>query len=153
MSNHFHQGFFVPKNPEKYHGDLTNIVYRSGWERSAMNWFDQNPSVTKWASEELVIPYVCPTDERIHRYFVDFIVKVRSTSGTDQIFIVEVKPEAQTRPPKYPGKTTQKFLTETLTYARNCAKWEAAEAFAKARGWKFIKLTEYDLGIRKRKDG
>lgn len=153
MSTHFHQGIYKPINPEKYHGDVNNIIYRSGWERSAMKWFDNHPSVIKWASEELVIPYICPTDNKPHRYFIDFVVKIRNAKGEDKIYIVEVKPEAQTREPKYPGKNTQRFLTETLTYVKNCAKWAAAEEYAAKRGWQFIKLTEYDLGIKKRKDG
>jgi hypothetical protein len=153
MSKHFHQGIFTPENPEKYHGDLTNIFYRSGWELAAMKWFDRHPSVIKWASEELIIPYVCPTDNKVHRYFVDFVVKIRNSEGVDKIYIVEIKPEEQTREPKYPGKNTQKFLTETLIYVKNCAKWAAAEEYAAKRGWHFVKLTEYDLGIKKRKDG
>jgi hypothetical protein len=153
LSKHFHQGIFKPKHPEKYHGDVNNIIYRSGWERMAMKWFDENTSVVKWCSEELPIPYICPTDNRVHRYFVDFVVKVRNTSGVEQIFLVEVKPEAQTREPPKPKRTTQKYLTETLMYVKNCAKWAAAEEYAAKRGWQFIKLTEYDLGIRKRKNG
>jgi len=32
MSKKYTQGFFKPKYPEKYKGDPTNIVYRSGYE-------------------------------------------------------------------------------------------------------------------------
>jgi hypothetical protein len=78
---------------------------------------------------------------------------VRNTQGENKIYIVEIKPDAQTREPKYPGRTTQRYLTETLTFVKNQAKWQAAEAYAAKRGWHFVKLTEYDLGLKKRKNG
>ena len=51
-----YKGKFTPDNPNKYMGDASNIIYRSGWERRAMKYFDINPGVLQWASEEVVIP-------------------------------------------------------------------------------------------------
>ena len=35
-----YKGKFKPDNPSKYMGDVENIIYRSGWERRAMKYFD-----------------------------------------------------------------------------------------------------------------
>jgi len=139
----FHKRKFIPIFPEKYTGDPTNIIMRSSWETRFASWCDKNPSVLKWSSEETVIPYRCPTDNRIHRYFVDFKINV----STGKTYIVEVKPAAQTQPPIYPGRQTQRYITESLTFMKNQAKWEAAIEYARDRGWEFKIITEKELGL------
>lgn len=143
----FHKRRFVPMFPEKYTGDPTNIIMRSSWETQFANWCDKNPSILKWSSEETIIPYRCPTDNKIHRYFVDFKI----TTIKNETYLVEVKPAKQTQPPEFPGKRTQRYLTESLTYMKNQAKWKAADEYAKDRGWKFKIITEYELGLSKPK--
>jgi hypothetical protein len=139
----FHKRKFIPIFPEKYTGDPSNIIMRSSWETRFASWWDKNPSVLKWSSEETIIPYKCPTDNRIHRYFVDF--KITVTTG--KTYLVEVKPKTQTQPPIYPGKRTQRYLQESLAFMKNQAKWEAANEFAKDRGWEFKIITEHELGL------
>jgi hypothetical protein len=139
----FHKRKFIPIFPEKYTGDPTNIIMRSSWETRFASWCDKNPSVLKWSSEETIIPYKCPTDNRIHRYFVDF--KITVTTG--KTYLIEVKPKTQTQPPIYPGKRTQRYLQESLAFMKNQAKWEAANEFAKDRGWEFKIITEHELGL------
>lgn len=139
----FHKRKFTPVFPEKYAGDTTNIVMRSSWETRFASWCDKNPSIVKWNSEETIIPYRCPTDNRIHRYFVDFKI----TTNAGKTYLVEVKPSAQTQPPVFPGKRTQRYLMESLTFIKNQAKWKAAEEYAKDRGWEFKIITEHDLGL------
>jgi hypothetical protein len=139
----FHKRKFIPIFPEKYTGDPTNIIMRSSWETRFASWCDKNPSVLKWNSEETIVPYRCPTDNRIHRYFVDFKITV----NTGKTYIVEVKPAAQTQPPIYPGRQTQRYITESLTFMKNTAKWEAAIEFARDRGWEFKIITEKELGL------
>jgi hypothetical protein len=139
----FHKRKFIPIFPEKYTGDPTNIIMRSSWETRFASWCDKNPSVLKWSSEETIIPYKCPTDNRIHRYFVDF--KITVTTG--KTYLVEVKPKTQTQPPIYPGKRTQRYLQESLAFIKNQAKWQAANEFAKDRGWEFKIITEHELGL------
>mgnify|MGYP003337769363 FL=1 len=139
----FHKRKFTPMFVEKYTGDPTNIIMRSTWETMFANWCDKNPSVIKWKSEETVIPYRCPTDNKIHRYFVDFKITV----ATGKTYLVEVKPAAQCQPPVFPGKRTQRYLTESLTFVKNQAKWEAAKEYAKDRGWEFKIITEKELGL------
>lgn len=142
----FHKRKFKPLFPEKYTGDPTNIIMRSSWETHFASWCDKNPNVIKWNSEETVVPYRCPTDNRIHRYFIDFKIQVKTKTGT-QTYLVEVKPYKQTHPPEYPGRQTKKYLVESATFLKNQAKWKAANEWAKDRGWQFKIITEFDLGL------
>lgn len=138
---------WFPKNPEKYKGDVNNIVVRSSWESRVLDWCDQNSAVVAYSSEETVIPYLCETDNRIHRYFVDLTVKIRDTTGAVKTYIVEIKPEAQTLPPKYPGRMTKRYQEELETFIKNQSKWRAAKRFAEERHIEFIVLTERHLGL------
>jgi len=74
-----HKGLYKPNNPKKYVGDSRNIQYRSSWEKRFMIYCDKNPDIVAWASEEMFVPYKNPVDNKIHRYFPDFIVK--TTNG------------------------------------------------------------------------
>lgn len=145
----YHKRKYTPINPQKYVGDPTNIIMRSSWETRFALWCDNNPSVIKWNSEETVVPYVCPTDNRRHRYFIDFRIQIRDKSGTLRTYLVEIKPDKQTRPPNVPSRKTKRFLIEAATYMKNEAKWKAATQYAKDRGWEFIILTEHHLGLNK----
>lgn len=143
-----YKGPFRPKNPEKYKGDPTNIVYRSRWELIVMQKLDAHPDVLEWSSEEINIRYRSPLDNRIHRYFPDFYMKRRGQDGKIESFLIEVKPKAQTKPPKVQnGKPTKRYINEVATWGINSAKWAAAEEFCKDRGWTFMKITEDDLGL------
>lgn len=141
-----YKGRFKPKNPKKYNGSADNIIYRSSWELRVMKYFDESPNIVWWASEELAIPYRSPVDQKMHRYFPDFIVKVREKTGLVMTYILEVKPEKQTKVPIQKRKT-QKYLQEAATYAINQEKWRAADIFCQDHGWKFKVVTEKDLGI------
>ena len=144
----YHKRKFTPINPQKYTGDPTNIIMRSSWETKFALWCDQNPAVIKWNSEETIVPYVCPTDNRWHRYFIDFRIQIRDKSGTLKTYLVEIKPEKQTVPPVPPSRKTKRFLVEAAAYMKNQAKWKAADQFAKDRGWEFLVLTERHLGLK-----
>lgn len=151
MATNFKQGFFKPKYPQKYAGDATNIVYRSGWERRVMQSLDENAAVIKWSSEEIIIPYVSPIDNRVHRYFVDFYVEARTADGSTKIMLLEVKPAAQTQQPKQQQRQTKKFISEVMTYGVNQAKWKAAQTYCDKKGWEFKVLTEHELFLKKNK--
>ena len=144
MTRAYKQGKFTPKNPSKYVGDSREIIYRSGWEARVMKWCDENPSVIRWASEELVIPYVSPIDNQVHRYFTDFVIEVQTKSGETKRYVVEVKPHAQTLPPKQ-KRNKQRLLEELSTYAVNQAKWSAAKEFCRKKNMEFIVITEKEL--------
>ena len=142
-----YQGIFRPKNPKKYVGDSNNIVYRSSWECRVMNWFDQNDDIVSWASAELIVPYKSPIDNRFHRYFPDFIVKVKTRDGTMKTLMIEVKPKKQTIPPEPRKRVTKQYVTEVTTYGVNQAKWKAAQEYCLDRGWEFKIMTEEHLGL------
>jgi hypothetical protein len=144
----FHKRSFKPVFAEKYAGDPTNIIMRSSWETRFAMWCDRNPNVVKWSSEETVVPYRCPTDNLIHRYFVDFKIQVKTKDNTLKTYLIEVKPEKQTIPPEYPGRQTQRYIQESFMYIKNQAKWAAARSFAKDRGWEFKIITENELGLK-----
>ena len=143
-----YSGRFLPKNPQKYRGDPTNIIYRSTWERRVMNWLDTTENIVEWGSEELIIPYRSPTDGKIHRYFPDFYVKVRQKDATIRVMILEIKPHKQTIEPVKKSRVTKQYIQEVVTYGTNQAKWKAATEFCADRGWTFKVLTEHDLGIK-----
>ena len=143
----FHKRKYIPVFPEKYTGDPTNIIMRSSWETRFASWCDKNPSVVKWSSEETVIPYRCSTDNRIHRYFIDFKITVKDKNNNVKTYLIEVKPAKQTIPPIYPGKRTQRYSGESLAYMKNTSKWKAAIEYAKDRNWEFKLITEQELGM------
>jgi len=140
-----YKGWFSPRNQNKYKGDAKNIVYRSSWELRVMKYLDEQPNVIWWASEELPIPYKSPVDQKIHRYFPDFIARIRQVDKEITV-VMEIKPFHQTQLPKQKRKT-QKFLQEVATYAINQEKWRAADLFCKEHGWRFMLITEKELGL------
>jgi len=142
-----YKGRYRVLNPSKYRGNLSEIVYRSSWELKFMRWCDRNASVLEWGSETVVIPYKSPVDNKLHRYFVDFYVKIKNKDNKIVKYLVEIKPEKFTKPPEIPKRQTKKFIQEVFQYGTNQAKWKAANEFCQDRGMKFLVLTENDLGI------
>jgi len=140
-----YKGRFTPKNPQKYRGDVNNIIFRSSWEYKLMKFLDENPGVLEYGSEEIIVPYISPLDGRIHRYFVDFYVKLRDSSGKIKTYIIEVKPYSQTQPPVQKKRVTPAYIKECQNYAVNQAKWRAAEKFAEINGIIFKVFTEKEL--------
>lgn len=142
-----YSGRYRVKNLHKYVGDASAIRYRSLWERQVFRWLDDNASVLSWNSEEVVVPYRCKTDNKVHRYFVDLYVKF----DDKKTYLIEIKPKKQTQPPKQSARKTKKYLNEVMTYVKNQSKWEAANSFAKDRGMIFQIWTEdtiKGLGIK-----
>ena len=142
-----YKGKYYPSFPRKYKGDPTNIVYRSLWERKFMVYCDKNQNILEWASEEIAIPYRSPIDNRVHRYFPDFYMKVKETNGKIKNYVIEVKPAKQTIPPKKPKRQTKGYIREAYEYARNQAKWKMSKEFCADRQWEFKVVTEKELGI------
>lgn len=152
MAYEFKQGIFHPRFPDKYIGDVNNIVYRSGWEKRVMKDLDENAAVLRWSSEEVIIPYISPIDNRPHRYFVDFYVEAKSRDGSIKKMLLEVKPAAQAAPPKAPKRKTKKYIAEVMTYGVNQAKWNAARNFCLDKGWEFQVLTENEIFPSRKKN-
>ena len=143
-----YKGKYYPSYPKKYKGDPTNIIYRSLWERKFMVYCDKNERILEWGSEESALPYRSPVDNRVHRYFPDFYIKVQENTGRIKTYLIEVKPLKQTQKPKKPKRQTKNYLREVYEYAKNQAKWKAATEFCDDRLWEFKVMTEKELGIK-----
>lgn len=143
-----YKGKYQPSYPKKYKGDPTNIIYRSLWERKFMVYCDLNENIIEWGSEELVLPYRSPVDNRIHRYFPDFYIKIKESTGQIKKYIIEIKPQRQTVEPKVPQRKTKGYIYEVVEYAKNQAKWKSAKEWCLDRGYEFKILTENELGIK-----
>lgn len=138
----FRQGVFVPINRDKFIG--TKAFYRSGLELKFMRFCDSNPNVLKWGSENVVVPYISPLDNKVHRYFVDNFVTIKE-NNTITRYLIEIKPDRQTRPPVTKYKKKEHLIYEQATYAVNSAKWEAARKICNQKGWQFLIITEKHL--------
>jgi len=149
--NLWKQGKYEAKNPEKYKGSLP-IVYRSSWEHRVFYFLDNNPSIIEWASESIVIPYVCQLDNKQHRYFVDINFIVNDRHGNQKRYLIEIKPFDQTVPPQPPktksAKAIQRYNQTVLEFQKNQDKWTFAKAWAAKNGYIFDIWTEKTLGIR-----
>jgi len=142
-----YKGKYKIKNPDKYAGNPNTVVFRSLWERNTFRWCENNPKVKLWNSEEIVVPYKSTVDKRLHRYYVDLLIQM----DNKQTYLIEIKPKKETMPPPKRSRKTRKYINEQLTYIKNNDKWEAADQFAKHKGWKFQVWTEEtlkNLGIK-----
>ena len=136
------QGVFVPKNPNKFIG--SKAIYRSGLELKFFRFCDDNKNVKKWGSENVIVPYMSPLDNRGHKYYVDNYIEI--LEGNKLIkYLVEIKHSRETTPPKTKYRNRRHLLYEQKTFITNQAKWKAAREYSKKRGYKFIILTEKEL--------
>jgi len=133
------RGRFLPKHPEKYIGDASQIFFRSSWEAQVMKFFDSRNDVIRWGSEEIIIPYLSPADNKVHRYFPDFFVEYLDKDGNVKKEIVEVKPLHESEA-KYAKNDRSKDALEV-----NEAKWKAASLFCQSRNMLFRVLTEKSI--------
>jgi hypothetical protein len=143
---------YHPQNVKKYVGNPPYAVARSSWELILFRWCDNNPAVLEWCSEPLGIPYVDPVERGVNgtpkkrRYFPDAIAKIQDKNGDVITWLIEIKPEKETRPPSSGRtKSSKTKLYEAKTWATNSAKWRAAEEYCRRRGWYFRILTEKQL--------
>ena len=143
--NKFKQGVYKPVNIEKYIGKKLPI-FRSGWELKFFKWADCNENILKWGSENVIIPYLSPLDNKVHRYFVDNFIIFKDRNGNNNKFLIEIKPSKQTkRPVRSKKKKSSTMLYEQKTYVVNVAKWKAAQEWADKKGYKFLIVTEKEL--------
>ena len=139
----FKQGYYKPQHPEKYVGDVNSIVYRSRLELRFYKFFDMSSNVLSWACEEFKIEYVSQLDRKVHRYFPDAIIKIKTKGGREKVVMIEIKPKTQCFEPKKPKNVNSKrYINETLTYQKNQDKWQAAINFCKSKGMEFMVLHE-----------
>jgi hypothetical protein len=139
----FKQGIFRPINKTKFIGEFA--IFRSSLERKFFLWADKNPNVLEWGSENIIVPYKSPLDNKIHRYYVDNYVVLKEGNNIVK-YLIEIKPFKQTLKPTISKKKKKStMLYEQTQWIINQAKWEAAEKFANLKGFKFIKITEKEL--------
>lgn len=153
----FTQGYYNPKNPDKYIGDLSKIIYRSAWEQKYMIYCDLSEHIIQWSSETIRIPYISPLDNKKHIYNVDFLTRSK-VDNVVTTYLVEIKPTGQymeapvfenvSKTGKKSKKRLDTYEKEVKTFVVNQAKFLYAKHYAEDRGWKFIVVNEYDLGIK-----
>ncbi len=134
----FHQGFFKPKNPEKYKGNKEEIFYRSGLERRFMSFLDNCPLIQSWSSETTIITYINEIDGKYHRYYVDNWIKLHNNKE----YLIEIKPKRQCSPPR---KNSKQYLAESLEFVKNQSKWHYATKYANKNNMEFKVLTEKEI--------
>lgn len=140
---------FIPRNPEKYVGNINKIVMRSSWEVKLAIRLDTDDNVLKWGSELKPIRYFSSVDGRYRRYYCDFWVLFKGEPENIK-YMIEVKPYKQMIEPIYSGNN-ESYKRELSVYIKNQDKWKFAKGWAEENGFKFLVLNEYDLGIKKRK--
>jgi hypothetical protein len=136
----FRQGIYRPLNKEKCLNKASSpVVFRSNLEARLFKILDMNPSVVKWSSEQTIIPYINPIKSKqsgkqeISRYFVDAYMELKIDDSIKK-YIVEIKPESQTKKPEASNRKKQStILYENTMYAMNVAKWKAATEYAKKK--------------------
>lgn len=134
----WNQGYFTPKNKEKYIGHETPY-YRSSWELTFMQVCDNHPNILQWASEEIKIPYYNPVKRKQTIYIPDFFIVYVDNDGNKKSEIIEIKPNKETT------LENAKTKKDKLVVAINHTKWEAAKVWAKQNGLNFRIMTEQDL--------
>ena len=146
MRKKWRQGIFVPNNQGKFIG--RKATYRSGLELKFFRFCDTNPNVLEWGSENIVVPYKSPLDNRHHKYYVDNFVVIREGDEVKK-YLVEIKPYKQTKKPQTKYRNKQHLIYEQKAYVTNQAKWEAAREYCKKCGYTFIIITEKELYYKK----
>ena len=140
------QGIFVPKNIDKFIG--SKAIYRSGLELKFFRFCDDNKNVVKWGSENVIVPYYSPLDNKGHKYYVDNYIEILEGRKLTK-YLVEIKHSRETKPPKTKYRNRKHLLYEQKTFVTNQAKWEAARKYSKKKGYKFIILTEKELILKR----
>lgn len=155
------------KFPEKYMGNTNLIIYRSGWELAFCRWCDSSPSIIRWSSEPVRIPYYdrvskleeCkklgldpnnPKNWITKFYNTDFWIQVKKADGTTEKWFVEIKPGHKLGKPKQPEKNApireiKRYNNAVKEYLINEAKFAAIGEWAKRNGAFFYIFTEDQL--------
>lgn len=132
---------FEPLNPQKYFGK-TPIIARSGWEYQAMMLFDRHPSIIRWSSESVQIPYRNPLTGKMTVYIPDFVLIYEDKQRKQRAEMIEIKPARESPLHETGGRMTQ---ARKLTQIINAAKWQAAAAYCARHGLSFRVLTESEM--------
>lgn len=153
----YNQGYFTPKNPEKYIGNPNKIRYMSSWELYFNKMLDMNPNILRWSSENIKIPYIKPTNKKPSIYLPDYFIEYRDVNGNINKEIIEVKPHKEAKQatfliennfqslPPIRSKKPKNRTYEQAMMLINAAKWKAAINFCHKYNMKFRVVTENQL--------
>jgi hypothetical protein len=143
-NSRFKNGEYKPLYESKYMGQYP-IYYRSGWEYKFCLMCDNNDNIIKWASEPVEIKYMSLLDNKVHRYYPDFIITVKIEDSIKS-YLVEVKPTKDIIKPKPPRNKTKKAITSynhsVKAYIMNVSKMRYAKEWAKENNMEFVYVTE-----------
>ena len=134
----FAQGYFVPKNPQKYIGNK-KITYRSGWELVFFRFLDESSSVINWASESIRIPYRNPVTGKQSIYVPDVFMVYVNKNGKTIAELIEIKPSSQT------SLQEARSNGDKIAAIVNQAKWKSASQWCSNQSIGFRIVTERDL--------
>ena len=135
MSSRYSQGNYSVQNPEKFVGQKQPFA-RSSWEMAFMRFCDSHPNITKWASENVKIPYRHPFTGKITNYVPDFMVQYTDKNGSQHVELVEIKPSTQT------SLKNARSRGDAMQTALNAAKWTAAQEWCQRKGIRFKVINE-----------
>lgn len=146
----YYSGQYIPKNIDKYTGDITDIIYRSKWEYKFCLFCDNEKTIKKWESEpnrHNVQYHVIENNNYVSkRYIPDFWIQIEKLNGDLEEYLIEIKPYKETIQPDEPIKKSIKSLQNyeyrLKTYLKNLNKWDSAEKYCQRIGIKFFLLTE-----------
>ena len=161
------QGYYKVQNVNKYIGDPNLVIYRSSWEYSFCRWCDYSPSIIRWGSEPMHIPYydrvskleeckkygLDPNDPKnwvIKNYHTDFWIEIDKGNEKSERIFIDIKPAIKLKkpiPPNYNAslKEQKKFVIDSKEYLINEAKFAAMSAYAEKNNMKFFIFTEETL--------
>jgi len=131
----FMQGKYLVQESAKYVGSK-EPTYRSSWELAFMRMCDTHPNITKWASENVKIPYRSPLDGKYHNYVPDFMIQYTDRDGHNHVELIEIKPSTQTT------LRNARSKGDAIQTAVNAAKWVAAQEWCKRKGIRFKVINE-----------
>jgi len=162
-----YQGYYKVQHPEKYIGNVNTIIYRSSWELAFLRWCDYSPSIIKFSSEPISIPYydriskleeckkygLNPNDPKnwvIKNYHTDFWVEIDKGNGEIQKMFIEIKPSNKLKKPIPPDKNAslkehRRFNIQAREYLINEAKFASMKAYAEKNNANFFVFTEKTL--------
>jgi hypothetical protein len=131
----FAQGIFEVQNHGKYVGGKAPY-YRSSWELAFMRMCDSHPNITKWASENVKIPYLHPQTGKYANYVPDFMIQYVDKDGGEHVELIEIKPSNQTT------MENARTIGQKWQTAINAAKWTAAQEWCQRKGIRFKVINE-----------
>ena len=139
----FMQGSFDVANPQKFIGGKAPY-YRSSWELAFMRMCDSHPNITKWASENVKIPYQNPVTGRYANYVPDFMIQYTDKDGSQHVELSEIKPANQTT------LENARSQGQKIATVVNAAKWTAAQEWCKRKGIRFKVINEDQIFSNKK---